>query len=795
MASHSGQDIATAYVQILPSTDGMKKNLKEALSGSLSGASKELEGTLGGITKVGAAAVGAATGAVGGFFKSAVNEGMDFDSAMSQVAATMGSTMEEMSSEVGTVDTAWGTFSGNLREYAQYMGENTAWSATQAAEALNYMALAGYDAQTSMEMLPNVLNLASAGGFDLARASDMITDTQTAFGISLERTNQLVDEMAKAASTGNTSVEQLGDAFLVVGGLTQELNGGMVQLKDGSYASVDGVQELEIALTAMANAGIKGSEAGTHMRNMLLKLSSPTSEGTVALEKMGVSVFDTEGKMRSLSDVFGDLSYAMASMTQEEKIQTISDLFNTRDIASAEALLNAVSQDWDNIGASILDAQGAAQQMADTQLDNLAGDVTLFQSKLSQLKITLADQLAPSLRQFVQAASDGIGQAITKLQEYFSSDIGQEKLQGITTALQGVLDAILNNLDPILDGAIGLINGVASAIEWLVSHFDVAASGLKVVAGAWVGLKALNVISSIATVVTSVTGLIGVISSIGPAIGAVAAFVTGPIGMIVTAVAGAAALIAANWDTVKEWGIKAWEGIKGAWNAAGEFFSGVRQKITDKFQDIGSWFSQKFTQAREGIQNAWSNVTSFFSNVGQGIVNVFSNLPSTFATIGSNIMNGLKNGITNAASAVINGVKNIASNIANAVTSFFGISSPSKLFAEYGRFLDEGLADGISSNMSLPISELRKTASAMEAEASISVGNTVSTQAVTAGVAEAREITSDPRVTETLDKILQALSGMGVYIDGDTIAGKIAPRLNNEFGITAYHESREVAYA
>ena len=341
MASHNGQDIATAYVQILPSTDGMKKNIKEALSGSLSGASKELEGTLGGITKVGAVAVGAATGAVGGFFKSAVNEGMDFDSAMSQVAATMGSTMEEMSSEVGTVDTAWGTFSGNLREYAQYMGENTAWSATQAAEALNYMALAGYDAQTSMEMLPNVLNLASAGGFDLARASDMITDTQTAFGISLERTNQLVDEMAKAASTGNTSVEQLGDAFLVVGGLTQELNGGMVQLKDGSYASVDGVQELEIALTAMANAGIKGSEAGTHMRNMLLKLSSPTSEGTVALEKMGVSVFDTEGKMRSLSDVFGDLSYAMASMTQEEKIQTSQTMVDEEQMQNVSEIYYA----------------------------------------------------------------------------------------------------------------------------------------------------------------------------------------------------------------------------------------------------------------------------------------------------------------------------------------------------------------------------------------------------------------------------------------------------------------------
>lgn len=360
------------------------------------------------VAKAWGSALTASTGAVVAFGASAIKTGMEFDKAMSQVGATMGLTMSDMESQVGSVDLAWGKFSGNLREYAQVMGEHTAFSATQCAEALNYMALAGYDTQKSMDMLPNVLNLASAGSMDLARASDMVTDAQTAFGLTAERTTQMVDEMAKASSTGNTSVEQLGDAFLTVGGLAKELNGGMVTLADGTSQSVDGIQELEIALTAMANAGVKGSEAGTHMRNMLLKLSSPTSEGTKQLEKLGVSVFDTEGNMRSLKDIMGDLDGALGNLTQEEKIQAISDLFNTRDMASAEALLGAVGQDWDKIGESILDAEGSAQKMAETKLDNLQGDVTLFKSALEGAQIAMSDGLTPTLRDFVQTGTKGI---------------------------------------------------------------------------------------------------------------------------------------------------------------------------------------------------------------------------------------------------------------------------------------------------------------------------------------------------------------------------------------------------
>lgn len=427
--------------------------------------SKSLAGSVGGaignglktMAKVGVAAIGTATAAVGAFATSSVKTGAEFDKSMSQVAATMGKTMDEMQSEVGSVDLAWGTFSGNLREYAQEMGRNTAFSATQAADALNYMALAGYDTQTSMEMLPNVLNLAAAGSMDLARASDMVTDTQTAFGISLERTSQMVDEMAKAASTGNTSVEQLGDAFLVVGGLAQEMNGGMVQLSDGTTATYDNVQELEIALTAMANAGIKGSEAGTHMRNMLLKLASPTEDGYKAFTQLGVSVFDSEGKMRSLAGIMEDLDGAMANLTQEEKLQAISDIFNTRDTAAAEALLNAVGDDWGKIAESILDADGAAQKMAATQLDNLAGDVTLFQSALEGAKIAVSDQLTPSLRQFVQFGTDGLSRLTSAFQRGGINEVmntfGHILTEGIRMITAKLPDAVNAGME--LLGAVG----------------------------------------------------------------------------------------------------------------------------------------------------------------------------------------------------------------------------------------------------------------------------------------------------------------------------------------------------
>ena len=508
------------YAKLGIDSSGFNKGLDTA-KGKLSSVGSAITGGLGKIAKVGVAALGVASTAVVGFAKSAIDTGREFDSAMAQVGATLGKTTDEMGQNVVhttvTINGQIKEFDGTLRDFARTMGSATKFTATECAQALNYMALAGYDAETSMQMLPNVLNLAAAGNMQLAEASDMVTDTQTAFGISLERTTLMVDEMAKAASTGNTNVQQLGEAFLRVGGLARELNGGFVTLSTGENVAVDGLQELEIAFTAMANAGVKGSEAGTHMRNMLLKLSSPTKEGSEALEAMGVAIFNAEGNMRSLSEIFGDLSVTLGQMTQGDKLQVISDLFNTRDMASAEALLAAVDQDWDRIGESILDAKvpldtavlaiqestdafkgmktegtgglkdiaataraamgtfggsvddaaqmiaenfnvsledariacsavkgamnevsGAAAEMANTQLNNLNGDITRFQSALSDAKIELADKVIPTLRQFVQIGTQGIPKIVEGFQK--------GGLEGAMSAFGGVLDKVLEQV-------------------------------------------------------------------------------------------------------------------------------------------------------------------------------------------------------------------------------------------------------------------------------------------------------------------------------------------------------------
>lgn len=429
--------------------DAFEAGLDAAESSAKSGG-KALGGALKMGAQVGIAALAAGTTAAIGFSKSAVQAGSAFDQAMGSVAATLGKSVDEMGDQVGSttvkVNGEFKEFEGTLRDFAIFMGENTVFSATQAAGALNYMALAGYDAQKSMDMLPAVLDMAAAGQMNLSKASDMITDSQMAFGISTERTKQMVNEFAKAASSGNTSVEQLGEAFLRVGALGREVNGGIVTMADGTEVAIDGIQQLEVAFTAMANRGIKGAEAGTHMRNMLLKLSSPTSDGADALKELGVSVFDAEGKMRALSDIFGDMNVAMSKLTQEQKIGYISDLFNTRDLASAQGLLAAMTEDFGNLAYQVSQADDAASNMSKTKLDNLNGDLTLFKSALESARITLNDQLSPSLREFVKMGTSGL-QSVT-------AGFREGGLEGAMAAFGEFLSTMLNKIIEMLPGFI-----------------------------------------------------------------------------------------------------------------------------------------------------------------------------------------------------------------------------------------------------------------------------------------------------------------------------------------------------
>ena len=393
MAEQNGVELAKAYVQIIPSMQGAQANIEEALGGA-----GDIGAKAGG--KLGDGLTGAFSKAVE-FIGDSIQTGMGFDTAMSQVAATMGKTTDEIA---------------ELRDYAKEMGATTAFSATQSAEALNFMALAGYDAETSMKMLPNVMDLAAAGGMELARASDMVTDSQTALGLSLDETEVLVDQMAKTSSKTNTSVSQLGDAMLTIGGTAKNLKGGTAELSQ--------------VLGLMADNGIKAGEAGTHLRNIILAMNPTTKDAREAFEQLNFTAYDSQGNLREMSDIFGELKEKTADMTSQERQDIIGKMFKVTDIAAVNALLDTNAERWDEVAEAIDGADGAAQAMADTQLDNLQGDITLMKSAFEGLQIAISDEVTPDLRELVQTATKGL-EWVT---EHIHTIIGVVKALGIAVA-------------------------------------------------------------------------------------------------------------------------------------------------------------------------------------------------------------------------------------------------------------------------------------------------------------------------------------------------------------------------
>lgn len=383
------------------------------------------------------------------FVQGFVQEGMNFDSAMSQVGATLIQTRDDMDATTVSVD----GFNGTLREFAKKLGAETKFTATQSAEALNYMALAGYDAQTSAEMLPKVLNLAAAGAMDLGTASDMVTDAQTALGLSLDDTTILIDQMAKTASSSNTSVSQLGDAILAIGATARDLKGGFT--------------ELNTALGVLADNGIKASEGGNTLRRLITRLAAPTGEAAAKMEELGFSAYDAQDNMKSLPDIFMELNQAMAGLTDKQRKSAITDIFGQYALAGANALLNTSAERWETLTGKIQDSAGAAQEMADIQLDTLPGQITILQSAFSGLKTELYEKVSPMTREFIETLSSGLSDVTAEIAEgdwgAAFSKLGETAVELINKGI----DTILNSEDTVaefVDGFLTFTEKVADSL-------------------------------------------------------------------------------------------------------------------------------------------------------------------------------------------------------------------------------------------------------------------------------------------------------------------------------------------
>jgi TP901 family phage tail tape measure protein len=344
-----------------------------------------------GIESVGKSLTTAVTVPIVGAATAAVKVASDFESSMSQVQATMGITKDATSELNGqTVNTM-----DALSQLAKDMGKSTKFSASEAADAINNMAMAGYDVQKTYDTLPTVLSLASAGALDLDYATQLVANGMAVMGDKVENAQQMADMMAVTASSAYGSVSDFGEALLVAGG----------------QASVCGqnLADTYTALGILGDAGMQGSEGGTVLRNTLKNLYTPTDKAAKVLKKLGITTKDSStGALLPMQDVLQQLQGKLGGMSEAAKADYMSQIFDTRTIAAANALMNQSGDRWDELnekisGASDLyDGQGAAAGMAATQLDNMEGRITILKSSIEGLAISFGEILLPYAQKGVE---------------------------------------------------------------------------------------------------------------------------------------------------------------------------------------------------------------------------------------------------------------------------------------------------------------------------------------------------------------------------------------------------------
>lgn len=550
-----------------------------------------------------------------------VTTAANFESSMSQVQATMGITKDSMSKvngqSVNTMDT--------LSKLAKKMGAETAFSASECAEALNYLALAGYDTEQMCNTLPTVLNLAAAGDIALADASDMVTDAMSALGMGVDEAETMVDQMAKTASTTNTSVAQLGEGILTIGATAKSIKGGTA--------------ELNTALGILANNGIKGAEGGTHLRNIILSLQNPTDKAAAQMEALGISVYDSEGNMRSMNDILGDLNKSMDGMTSAEKSNIIGTIFNKTDLSSVNALLANTGSTWDSLQKSITESGGAAQQMADTQLDNLQGQITILKSALEGLAISFGELLMPAIKQIVGWVQKFV-----------------DWLNGLSEGTQNTVVTIA-----LLAAALGPV---------------------LIVIG-----KVISAVGTIMTVVPKITGVINTVKGAFAALNTT--MLANPIVLIIAAIA---ALVAAfiylwnNCDGFRQFWIDLWENVKQVaitvWNAIKEFFSQVWEAIktifSTVFEVIKTLVTTYFNLYKTIIETVFNVIKTVITTIWEAIKGVFTTvfnviktLVTTYFNIYKTIIQTVLTVIQTVITTVWNTIKTVITTVLNAIKTIF----------------------------------------------------------------------------------------------------------------------------
>lgn len=544
--------------------------------------------------------------AVGGLGIAAVKTAADFDSAMSQVAAVSGATGDDLQA---------------LRDKAREMGEKTKFSASEAAQAMNYMAMAGWKSKDMISGIDGIMNLAAASGEDLATTSDIVTDALTAFGLTAADSGHFADILAAASSNANTNVSMMGETFKYCAPIAGALG----------FSAEDTAE----AIGLMANAGIKSSQAGTALRTIMNNLAGDVKISGQAIGDVTIATTNADGSMRSLSDILADCRTAFGNLTESEKAQAAESLVGKNAMSGFLALMNVAPADIEKLSGAIDNCDGTAEKMAATMQDNLMGQLTILKSQLEELAISFGEMLMPAIRSIV-----------TKIQEFV------DKLNGMD---EGTREMVLK---------IGLL--VAALGPFLV----VLGTTISKVGTAMKGFVQLaNGFNKLKVAVQSGTGLFG---KLGAAIGGISAPVVAVVAVIGTLVAaflhlwntneGFREAIIGTWNTIKETVSTFCQGIVDRLNALGFNF----KDITEVLSAVWNGFCSLLAPVFEGAFQAIATVLSTVLNVITGILDVFiglftgnwSQMWNGVKTIFSSVWEGIK-GVLSAAVTIIQGVVDV----------------------------------------------------------------------------------------------------------------------------------------
>ncbi len=507
----------------------------------------------------------------------------DFDSAMSKVKAVSGATGREFE---------------QLRNKAKEMGEKTKFSASEAAEAMNYMAMAGWKTSDMLKGISGIMNLAAASGEDLATTSDIVTDALTAFGLSASESSHFADVLAATSSNANTNVALMGESFKTAAPAAAALG----------YSAED----TSLAIGLMANAGIKGSEAGTSLRAGLLRLASPTAEAKAAMEKYGITLTDANGKMLPFKNVMEQLRQKMSGLSETEKTAALTAMFGKNAFSGWAAVVNSSDKDFNKLSGAITNCDGVAQKMADEMNNNLGGQLIILKSQLQGIAISIGDTLVPVMRKIVAV--------VQKVADWFNHLSESQKRWVVYI---GVAVAALG---PI----ILIVGALASAIGAIIA------------------------------VAAPLAAVIGVIAAIGATIGALFVIIKN---------------LPNAWKELKESAKKWWESMKADLQAFAQFFINIWHAIVGEVVARWNFLKSTVLAIWNGIKSVIQGVVNGIKADISAAVNVILGVWNGLSSLG-NFVARVFNTVKNAALHPVETMKNKIRSIINAIKGFFHFSVP-----------------------------------------------------------------------------------------------------------------------